>query len=179
MSSFLSVRCILALGLAVGAVACRRDPGASAEQRTASVTTLTPGSIAVLDSVLLKSGPGISGTLTAEREARVRAGVGGTVLGAYVDQGQRVEKGTLLVRIEDRSVQDAYLSARSQVRSAELNARVAKRNAERSEKLARAGAPRSSFRRARRSPRAARPATRTRCSAGSSSRWASPWCSCT
>lgn len=127
-------------GAAAGAIACRGDGGANAEQRTASVTTLSPGSIAMLDSVVLKSGPVISGTLTPEREARVRAEVGGTVLGTYVEQGQKVGKGTLLARIDDRAVQDAYLSARSQVRSAELNAQVARRNAERSETLSKAGA---------------------------------------
>jgi membrane fusion protein (multidrug efflux system) len=145
MSSFLSVRPALGLSLVaatiVGATAaCRRGPDATAEQRTGSLTTLSPGSIAVLDSAVLKSGPGISGTLTPQREARVRAEVGGTVLGTYAEQGQRVEKGTLLARIDDRAVQDAYLSAKSLVRSAELNAQVAKRNAERSQELAQAGA---------------------------------------
>ncbi len=141
MSFIRRVPCALGLAvLLVAAAACRREPDAKAEQPTGSLTTLGPGSIVVLDSVVLKSGPGISGTLTAEREARVRAEVGGAVLGTYVEQGQPVQKGTLLARIDDRAVRDAYLSAKSQVRSAELNAHVAQRNAERSEKLAQAGA---------------------------------------
>jgi RND family efflux transporter MFP subunit len=64
----------------------------------------------------------------------------GTVLGTYVEQGERVEKGTLLARIDDRAVQDAYLSAKSQVRSAELNKEVAQRNAERAQRLSQGGA---------------------------------------
>jgi RND family efflux transporter MFP subunit len=127
----------VALGFLAG---CRRDPDANAEQPTGSITILGRQSVAVLDSVTLKSGPAVSGTLTAEREARVRAEVTGTVLATYVEQGQRVAQGSLLARIDDRAVEDAYLSAKSQLRSAELALDVAKRNLERSQRLAQAGA---------------------------------------
>lgn len=128
---------LVALGFLAG---CRRDPDANAEQPTGSITILGRQSVAVLDSVTLKSGPAVSGTLTAEREARVRAEVTGTVLATYVEQGQRVAQGSLLARIDDRAVEDAYLSAKSQLRSAELALDVAKRNLERSQRLAQAGA---------------------------------------
>jgi RND family efflux transporter MFP subunit len=133
----LALAALAALGLAAG---CRRDPDANAEQPTGSVTLLSPESVVVLDSVTLKSGPAISGTLAAEREARVRAQVAGTVTATYPEQGQRVARGALLARIDDQAVRDAYLSARSQVRSAELAQQVAQRNLERSQTLARAGA---------------------------------------
>ncbi|HYL30191.1 MAG TPA: efflux RND transporter periplasmic adaptor subunit [Gemmatimonadales bacterium] len=133
----LALAALAALGLATG---CRRDPDANAEQPTGSVTILGPESVVVLDSVTLKSGPAISGTLMAEREARVRAQVAGTVMATYPEQGQRVTQGAVLARIDDRAVRDAYFSARSQVRSAQLAQEVAKRNLERSETLARAGA---------------------------------------
>lgn len=135
--SLLALAPLVASGLAAG---CRQGPAANAEQPTGSVTILGPQSIVVLDSVTLKSGPGISGALTAEREARVRAQVVGTVLATYVEQGQPVAQGTLLARIDDRAVEDAYLSAKSQVRSAQLAWEVAKRNLERSQTLAQAGA---------------------------------------
>jgi len=133
----LALAALAALGLAAG---CRRDPDANAEQPTGSITILGPESVVVLYSSTLKSGPAISGTLTAEREARVRAQVAGTVIATYPEQGQWVKQGALLARIDDQSVRDAYLSAKSQVRSAELALEVAKRNQERSEALARAGA---------------------------------------
>lgn len=133
----LALAALAALGLAAG---CRRDPDANAEQPTGSVTILGPESVVVLDSVTLKSGPAISGTLTAEREARVRAQVAGTVTATFPEQGQRVTQGAVLARIDDQAVRDVYFSARSQVRSAQLAQEVAKRNLERSETLARAGA---------------------------------------
>ncbi len=131
------------LAVIVGALllgACRRSPDVRAEQGVASVTTVDNESIVVLDSALLRTGPAISGTLKAEREARIRAEIAGTVLETYVEQGQRVSKGTLLARLDDRSVQDAYLSAKAQRRSAETNLGDARRNAERAETLAAAGA---------------------------------------
>lgn len=141
MSFVLRARVALALtALVAAATSCRARPDAKAEQATSSVITLGTGSVVVLDSVVLKSGPAIAGTLTAEQEARVRAELSGTVLGTYVQQGERVEKGTLLARIDDRAVQDAYLSAKSQVRSAELNQEVAQRNAERAQRLSQGGA---------------------------------------
>jgi RND family efflux transporter MFP subunit len=133
----LALASLAALGLLAG---CRKSPDANAEQPTGSLTIIGRQSIVVLDSVTLKSGPAVSGTLVAEREARVRAEVVGTVLATYLEQGQRVEKGALLARIDDRAVEDAYLSAKSQVRSADLALQVAKRNLERSQRLAEAGA---------------------------------------
>ena len=133
----LALAALAALGLAAG---CRRDPDANAEQPTGSVTILGPESVVVLDSITLKSGPAISGTLTAEREARVRAQVAGTVIATYSEQGQRVTQGAVLARIDGQAVRDAYFSAKSQVRSAQLAQEVAKRNLERSQTLARAGA---------------------------------------
>jgi RND family efflux transporter MFP subunit len=82
----------------------------------------------------------VSGALTPERKAEVRAEVAGTVLETFVEPGQRVKRGTLLGRIDDRAVRDSYLSAKAAVRSAEQNLQVAKRNAERNERLAAAGA---------------------------------------
>lgn len=135
--SRLALAALAALGLLAG---CRGGPDANAEQATGAVTLLGPESVVVLDTVTLKSGPAISGTLTAEREARVRAQVSGTVLATYAEQGQGVKQGDLLASIDDHSVRDAYLSAKSQVRSAELAGEVAQRNLERSQALARAGA---------------------------------------
>jgi len=62
------------------------------------------------------------------------------VLQTFVDEGTRVSTGTLLARIDDRTIRDQYLSARSAVTSAQSAAEVAQRNLERNERLATAGA---------------------------------------
>jgi RND family efflux transporter MFP subunit len=75
-----------------------------------------------------------------ERDAAVRAQVGGSVLQTYADQGQAVRAGQTLARIEAGGLQDVYLSARAGVTAASNNADIARRELERSEKLLAAGA---------------------------------------
>jgi membrane fusion protein, multidrug efflux system len=85
-------------------------------------------------------GPIISGELKAEKEATVRAEVGGSMIEVAVLEAQAVQKGALLGRIETRTLEEAKQSASSAVRSAENQLLVARREAERTEKLVAAGA---------------------------------------
>ena len=85
-------------------------------------------------------GPAISGELRAEREATVRAEIGGSITQVMVEEGQAVRKGTLLGRIETRTLDDVRQSAVSSVRSAENQVAVLQREVERTETLVKAGA---------------------------------------
>ena len=85
-------------------------------------------------------GPIVSGELKPEREAKLRAEVGGSMLNVSVLEAQAVQQGAILGRIETRTLEDARQSAASSVRSAENQLSVSKRDAERTEKLAAAGA---------------------------------------
>jgi RND family efflux transporter MFP subunit len=129
---------VLVAGVTLGG--CKREPAAQAEEAGTTVTVIGAETIVVVDSTQLRTGPFMSGTLTPEREAEVRAELAGTVLETYVEAGERVKRGKLLGRIDDRVVRDAYLSAKAAVRSAEQSLQLARRNAERNERLAAAGA---------------------------------------
>ena len=85
-------------------------------------------------------GPIVSGELRAEREATVRAEIGGSVTQVNVREGQAVRRGTLLGRIETRTLDDARQSAMSTERNAENQLAVARREMERAETLVKAGA---------------------------------------
>jgi len=85
-------------------------------------------------------GPIVSGELRAEREATVRAEIGGSVTQVNVREGQSVRRGTLLGRIETRTLDDVRQSAMSAVRNAENQLVVAQREMERTETLVKAGA---------------------------------------
>lgn len=85
-------------------------------------------------------GPAISGELRAQREATVRAEIGGSLTQVTVEEGQPVRRGALLGRIETRTLDDARQSAESAVRSAEAQLGVARREMERTETLVKAGA---------------------------------------
>ena len=121
--------------------ACGGKPADAREGAAAPVTmTVGPENIAIAQQEMVSSGPAISGTLGAEREATVRAQVAGPVLATLVDQGSRVGAGTLLARIDDRTLRDQFLSAKSGVTTAQSAVNVAARELERFTKLRDAGA---------------------------------------
>jgi pyruvate/2-oxoglutarate dehydrogenase complex dihydrolipoamide acyltransferase (E2) component len=75
--------------------------------------------VAAVSTDDISTGPLISGTLMAEKDATVRAEASGSLLQATASEGQTVRRGQLLARIEDQSLGDANKSAQSAVRSAE------------------------------------------------------------
>lgn len=127
------------LASAVVVTACK-DKAPDPSAQAAPVQMIGPDNIAVATSATLRSGPAITGTLVADREARVRAEVAGAVLQTFVDAGQRVSAGTVLARIDDAVLQDAALSARSMVTQATVSADQAARELARAKTLVAAGA---------------------------------------
>ncbi len=120
--------------------ACDKTAEADAADAKNAAMTIGTENIAIVTLGEVMSGPTLSGALMPEREASVRAQVGGSVLQTYAEQGQRVRAGQLLAQIDASGLQDAFLSARSGVTSARNTADVASRELARSEKLLAAGA---------------------------------------
>lgn len=96
--------------------------------------------VTVVDTVLVESGPTLSGSLSAERAAQLRAQVGGTLLALYVQEGATVSAGQALALIDTMTLAEQARSARSQLRSAQAAADMAQRNSERADVLHKAGA---------------------------------------
>jgi RND family efflux transporter MFP subunit len=130
---------LLLAALAVGACG-RGKPGATAAPAEQPPVTLSPENVAVVEERTLCAGPEISGTLRARREAALRAEVGGAVQQVAVEAGQRVAAGQLLARIDDTTLQQSLLAARSGVSAARNALQVAESNARRARTLADAGA---------------------------------------
>jgi membrane fusion protein (multidrug efflux system) len=121
--------------------ACSKGDKASASETTKMETMVVgPENITVAANGSIMTGPSISGTLEPDREAVLRAQVTGSVLQTYADQGQVVNAGTVLARIDASGIQDAYNSARAGLVSARNAADVAKRDLARNEQLLTAGA---------------------------------------
>ncbi len=134
-ASFISV-----VTLSVLAGACAKKGDASTTPAVAPTQTIGPENIAVARTDTLRSGPPISGTLVAEREARIRSELSGAVIQTYVESGQRVSVGTMLARVDDASVRDAELSAKSALTQATVAAEQAARELQRAKTLFAAGA---------------------------------------
>ena len=126
-------------GLLMLATGCKGSDTAQASPADSAMLISTEN-IAVVTSGQLESGPSISGDLSPEQSAGIRAEVGGSVIATYVEAGQRVAKGTRLAKIDDTGIQDSYLSARSGVTSAQSSADLAKREEDRATSLLEAGA---------------------------------------
>lgn len=120
-------------------VACGGDDKDSAAALDEGMVIGTEN-ITVVTSGTLQSGPTVSGAIAPEREASVRAQVGGSILQTLVDAGQAVRAGQTIARIEAGGLQDVFLSARAGVTSATNSADIARRELERAEKLLAAGA---------------------------------------
>lgn len=134
------------LGLAAAVLlslsACKRDDAALADaaETAALQMSVGPENIAVVRAEEIKTGPSLSGSLSAETQSTVRAEVSGAVLQTYVEVGAPVRRGQELARIDDSGIRDLYISARSGVTTADNTVQIAEREAQRAETLAKAGA---------------------------------------
>ena len=134
-----AVTTLLLAGTLAASGACKKKDSAEAAE-TAKAVVVGPQEIVVAAEHRIETGPSMSGSLAPDKEATIRAEVSGAVLQTYVDQGTRVSAGTVLARLDDTAIRDAFLSARSGVTSAQTSADVAKRELERAQKLVAAGA---------------------------------------
>ncbi|HEY4304250.1 MAG TPA: efflux RND transporter periplasmic adaptor subunit [Gemmatimonadaceae bacterium] len=105
-----------------------------------STMLVGPENISVVKAEEIRSGPAISGNITPEEQASVRAEVGGAVLSTTAEQGQAVSKGQTLARIDDATLREAELAARSAVTTAQNTVEINKRQVDRNDALLKAGA---------------------------------------
>lgn len=138
MRSFIQVAVVVC---SVAVAGCGTDGGdAAAVPATPPAVQVGPENVVRVERGTIIVGPLLSGELQAAREARVRAELGGAVLQVLAEEGQSVRQGTVLARIEARTMADTRQSAASAVRSAEGLLTVAQREAERTQQLVSAGA---------------------------------------
>jgi RND family efflux transporter MFP subunit len=135
------MRALVVAAVAAAVVSgCRSEQKASATSASEPVVTVGAENTVVVALTDLRAGPTISGSLEPVQAATVRAEVAGPIERTGPEAGEHVKQGALLATLDDAAVRDAYLSARSAVRSAESALELAQRNQERSERLEQAGA---------------------------------------
>jgi membrane fusion protein (multidrug efflux system) len=132
--------CSLHFALLVPACGGDEKPPADVNGGAAAAVQVGQENVIRVERAQIVTGPIISGELRAEIEATVRAEIGGPVVEVRAEEGQSVQKGALLGRIEATAIEDARRSAASAVTSAENQLAVARREAERTEQLVSAGA---------------------------------------
>ena len=129
----------LAATATLGACGKQEAAAEAAAERPAPVTVGVEN-VAILAEDTIETGPAVSGMLTPEREAQVRAEAGGSVLRVGAEAGQRVSAGALLAQIEEKAGGDAVFSARTALAAAQSSFDLAQRESERATTLLAAGA---------------------------------------
>ena len=138
-ASFITGSIVVASALALSACGKGAAPEAAASKAPQQIE-IGRENVVEVQSQPITVGPLVSGELKAEREATVRAEIGGSVLQVFPQEGQSVAAGALLARIEGQPVHDAYASAQSALRSAEQTSEWAQKEAARIENLVKGGA---------------------------------------
>ena len=138
--SLILVVAIAIIALVLLASCSSGDKSDARAAETSPATKIGTENIAVVKTERVESGPSISGSLAAEREASIRAEVPGSVVEILAEQGERVGRGELLARIDDSAIRESQISARSGVNTAQLSAEIAQRELSRAERLQAAGA---------------------------------------
>ena len=136
-----STAAVLVISMVAGVtfMGCRAQKAADASENLQPVV-IGPENITVVADTTLVDGPPISGSLGAEREARVRAELGGSVLQVFAEPGQAVKEGQVLAQIEPQTAREQAAFTDALVRSLQNDLRLQQRNLERDKRLAEAGA---------------------------------------
>jgi membrane fusion protein, multidrug efflux system len=130
---FIGVGAALLFGCKDGA----KSPEATTEAQVAALPALTLSAedLHTITSKTLSAGPAITGSVLPERRADLRAEVSAVVLQVLKENGDKVKKGDLLVRLDATSISDTLASSESAARTAEQAYEQAQRQYERLVKL--------------------------------------------
>jgi len=107
----------VALSLALGG--CNNASSKSDKSSdTAGILLIAPEDVSTLHTNAFASGPSITGTIQPEKKADLRAEISSVVLQVFKEDGEKVNKGDLLVRLDDTSIRDSLSSAQESERAA-------------------------------------------------------------
>ncbi len=122
-----------------GVSACNRND-ASAEPAKTETMLVGPENVTVVRAEQIRTGPALSGSLSAERSATIRSEMSGAVLQTYAEAGQRVNAGQPLAQLDAAVLRDQQISARGAVTTAQSSYDIAQRELSRNATLEKAGA---------------------------------------
>jgi RND family efflux transporter MFP subunit len=133
---------LLVLALALSLAACSKDPAKTdkAGSTDANATLLVaPQDLISVQNNALSSGPAITGSVQPQRRADLRAEVSSVVVQVLKDNGDRVKRGDLLVRLDDTAIRDSLNSAQEAQRAAVQSFEQAERQLQRLKTLRESG----------------------------------------
>ena len=136
-------RATVALLLAAASLslaACKKNDASGAEVGKLETMVVGPENVTVVRAEQIRTGPALSGSLSPEKSATIRAEMSGSIVQTYAEAGQRVSAGQPLAQIDASVLRDQQLSARSALTTAQSSYDIARRELARNEALEKAGA---------------------------------------
>lgn len=110
---------VVAVALAFALSGCNRIGADAKSQGTAAPAVLVaPEDVFTVKAGTLSAGPLVTGSIQPERRADLRAEVSAVVMAVLKENGQPVQRGDLLVRLDDTSIRDSLVSAQEAERAA-------------------------------------------------------------
>jgi len=123
---------VLSAGSLLG---CKKAPPASADAAAQQPLLVSPEDVQTMGNSAFSTGPVITGSIEPERRADLRAEVQAVVLQVLKENGERVKKGELLVRLDDTAIRDSLASADESVRASDQSFDQAERQFQRMKTL--------------------------------------------
>ena len=123
----------------LAASACKKTD-TSAAATTPQTMVIGPENMTVVQAQAIRTGPAISGSLTPEKSATLRAEMSGSVVQTYAEAGQRVRAGQQLAQLDASVLRDQQISAQGAVTTAQSAYDIAQRELSRATTLEKAGA---------------------------------------
>ena len=130
---------LLVLAIAGALAACGKAPGGagapSGDAAGGKPLLLSGEDVQTLGRAQFASGPVITGSIQPEKRADLRAEVQAVVLQVYKENGERVKRGDLLVRLDDSALRESLSSAEQAERAATQSFEQAERQFQRMKTL--------------------------------------------
>ncbi|MFZ5844013.1 MAG: efflux RND transporter periplasmic adaptor subunit [Pseudomonadota bacterium] len=135
--TLLAASVVLGLGVLAG---CGQQGPEQAAEAVAQPLLLASADLIALGTGELGTGPVISGSLQPEKQADLRAEVSAVVMQVFKHNGDKVQKGDLLVRLDDTYLRENLASAEEAERASQQAFDQAQRQFERLKTLSSTGA---------------------------------------
>ena len=128
------------LTVAMLATAACKKTETSAAATTPETMLVGPENVTVVRAEQIRTGPAISGSLTPEKSATIRAEMSASVVQTFAEAGQRVSAGQRLAQLDASVLRDQQISAQGAVTTAQSAYDIAQRELSRAQTLEKAGA---------------------------------------
>lgn len=131
---------LLALSIIAILAGCGGAPKNAPATETKPSMMIVQEDLVKISAGRIASGPIISGSLQAKKQADLRAEVSAIVVQVFKDNGDKVQKGDLLVRLDDTTFRQALISSQEAERAAQQGFDQAERQYKRLTTLSNTGA---------------------------------------